>query len=325
MKLSARLSAAAIIAGATVLIVATPAVASAWVEPQVIGGTEWGLRSSTASIGHTYDEANNLDTTVHRFGALYIDNWVAWCDETTADVQTDAGTGDVVITCDAQESDITGLFVTPNFRLYSTGDLARMYFTIENRTGAAIDATDFYLYDNYDESDVILSSSGSTASTPPAGDTWAIVSGLSATTVAGSYWSVGGGSSTSTTGDIVDDSELYHNFANKTFPPNSTTYVADFITTHLPAAPFDAAAQTAAFSVASSAASEFDSFSGRLVAGLPADITVLNWGPTAAAVVPPALAATGTDGLAVAAFAGGAIALVLGGVGLMVSRRRRAA
>lgn len=321
MKLSARLSAAAAIVGATVLIVAAPAVAAPWVGNYVIGGTDWQLRDNASGIGHTYDEANFLRSVSHRFGALYVDGSAAWCDTATADLEIDAGTGDVIVTCDAQE--ITpGIFVTPNYRLYSTGDLARLFYTIENRTGADITTSDFYLYDNYDYYGQYLSSSGGTTENLSAGDTWVIVTDpTSQTTVAGSVWAQTGNTATTSSGDISSE-ETFHDFVSTTFAAGSTTYVADFVTIHLPADPFDDPAIQAAFTAATDATVEFDTFSGRLIAGLPEGITVVNWGPTPAAA--PALANTGVDTAATTAVAAGALLLLAGGAGLVITRRRRA-
>jgi len=321
MKLSARLSAAAAIVGASVLVIATPAIAAPWVSSYVIGGTDWGLRSSGAGIGHTYDEAGNLSSVSHHFGELYIDGNYAWCDEATADLETDADSGDVVITCDAQE--ITpGIFVTPNYRLYSTGDLARLFYTIENRTGADITTSDFYLYDNYDNNGVFKSSTGLTTGVLASDDKWVLTASSAGTTVAGSFWALPGNTASTSSGDILNNFESFHDFVNTTFAAGSTTYVADFVTIHLPLAPYDASDTTVAFDASVAAASEFDTFSGRLVAGLPEGITVLNWGETTPAA--PALANTGIDTSASIAVAGGALLLLVGGAGLMISRRRRA-
>jgi LPXTG-motif cell wall-anchored protein len=320
MKLSARLSAAAAIVGATVLIVAAPAVAAPWVGNYVIGGTDWQLRDSASGIGHTYDEAHFLSSVSHRFGALYIDGSYAWCDTATANLDTDAGTGDLIATCDAQE--ITpGIFVTVNYRLYSAGDLARMFYTIENRTGADITASDFYLFDDYDDYGVFASSTGLTTGVLSSDDKWVITAASAGTTVAGSFWALPGNTASTSSGDISVSEETFHDFVNTTFAAGSTTYVADFVTIHLPLAPFDPSDTTVAFDAAVAAASEFDTFSGRLVAGLPEGITVLNWGETTPAA--PALANTGIDASASIAAAGGAMLLLVGGAGLMITRRRR--
>ena len=321
MKLSARLSAAAAIVGASVLVIAGPVAAAAWTGQVIIGGTEWNLNSSAAGIGHTYDEANNLDRVNHSFGELYIDGNDVSCDEGTADVETDAGTGDTVITC-LEEELIPGLFTTVNYRLYAAGDLARLFYTIENRTGADITTSDFYLYDNYDYYGQYLSSSGGTTENLSAGDTWVIVTDpTSQTTVAGSVWAQTGNTATTSSGDISSE-ETFHDFVSTTFAAGSTTYVADFVTIHLPADPYDDPAIQAAFTAATDASVEFDTFSGRLIAGLPDGITVLNWGPTAAAA--PALANTGVDTAATTAIAAGALLLLVGGAGLVITRRRRA-
>ena len=318
MKLSARLSAAAAIVGASVLVIAGPAAAAAWTGQVIIGGTEWNLNSSAAGIGHTYDEANNLDRVNHSFGELYIDGNGVSCDDTTADVETDAGTGDTVITC-LEEELIPGLFTTVSYRLYAAGDLARLFYTIENRTGTDITASDFYLYDNYDNNGVFKSSTGGTTGVLTSDDKWVITAGTSATTVAGSFWALPGNTASTSSGDILNNYESFHDFVSSTFAAGSTTYVADFVTIHLPLGS-EASDTTVAFDAAVAAASEFDTFSGRLVAGLPEGITVLNWTAPAA----PALAETGADATASIAVAAGALLLLAGGAGLMISRRRRA-
>lgn len=329
VKRSTRLSAVAIIAGACILVIASPAIAAPWTSQVIAGGTTWGIRSDEASIGHTYD-LGGLNTVSHAFGGLHVDAWNAWCDETTAVVSVDVPTGDTIITCDAQETDTIDLFVTPEYRIYASGDLARMFFTIENR--AVVDATviDFYLYDRYDENGKYLSSTGDSTGALIATDTWSVVSGLSGSTVAGSAWALTGNTSTdSSASDIANNYEAYHDFVGKTFAAASTTYVADFVTIHLPVEPWAAADTDVAFAAGVAAASEFNSFSGRLVAGLATDITVLNWGPTTPAVVvpavDPALPATGTD-TSTLLFGGiGALVMLLGGIGLIRVRSRRVA
>lgn len=319
MKLSARLSAVAVIAGASVLVIASPAVAAPWASSQVVGGKYWEFNSSAASFGHVYDQAFLLSSATHAFGALYIDGTGVECDESTADVQTEAS-GDIVVTCEAFEV-ATGLWATPNYRLFSTGDLGRMFYTIENRTGADISVSDFYHYDNFDYTDNVLTSSGSTT-VLAANDTWSINSALSDSTVSGSAWALPGNTATTSTGDPQTNYESFHDFVDLTFEAGSTMYVASYVTTHLPASPFDSADVDAAMVVAAAAMTEFNSFSGRLVSGLPAGITVLNWGAVPGAAA-PALADTGVNGTALAFAGTGALVLVLGGVGLVVSRRRR--
>ena len=321
MKLSARLSAAAAIVGASVLVIAGPVAAAAWTGQVIIGGTEWNLNSSAAGFGHTYDEAGNLDRVNHSFGELYIDGNDVSCDEGTADVETDAGTGDTVITC-LEEELIPGLFTTVNYRLYAAGDLARLFYTIENRTGTDITASDFYLYDNYDNNGVFKSSTGLTTGVLASDDKWIITASTAGTTVAGSFWALPGNTASTSSGDILSNYESFHDFVNSTFAAGSTTYVADFVTMHLPLDPYGASETTVAFDASVAAATEFDSFSGRLIAGLPDGITVLNWGETTPAA--PALANTGIDASAPIAMAGGALLLMVGGAGLMISRRRRA-
>lgn len=318
MKFAARLSAVAVVAGASVLLIASPAVAAPWASSQIVNGAYWEFDSDAASFGHVYDATNILLSATHAFGELWVDATEARCETSTADVQTEAS-GDIVVYCDAEEL-TPGLWVTVNYRLFSTGDLGRMFYTIENRSGADITVSDFYLYDNFDYADVALTSSGSTGLLAPS-DTWSLNSAASGSTVSGSAWALTGNGATTSTGNIPVDFLTQHDFVDLTFEAGSTAYVATFVTVDLPAAPYDAAAETAAFAAATARMTEFNSFSGRLVAGLPADITVLNWGPTSTAE--PALAATGTNGTALAAAAAGALVLALGGAGLVLTRRRR--
>ncbi len=323
MKLSTRTLGVAAIVGASVLLLASPAAADPWPvgNNYVIGGTDWGLRTGGAGIGHTYDEAGNLSSVSHHFSELYLDGTSADCNDLTAVLSIDAGTGDVIITCDAEEV-IPGLWVTPQFRLYATGDLARMFFTIENRTGAEIDANNFYFSDNYDYYGVQEASSGDTSGVLSGADEWVIVSDTSGTTVTGSAWAITGDTLMTSSGDIASE-QTYHNFLATTFAAGSTTYVANFVTIDMPVAPFGEPEEQAAFAAASARMGEFDSFNGRLVASLPEGITVLNWGATPAAA--PALAATGVDTTTYLAAGGGALALTLAGVALLSLRRRRTA
>ena len=213
----------AAIVGASVLLLASPAAAYPWPvgDNYDIGGTDWGLRSSGAGIGHTYDTAGSLDRVSHHFSELYLDGNSANCDTVTAVLSIDAGTGDVVITCDAQEV-ISGLWVTPQFRLYATGDLARLFFTIENRTGAEIDAFSFYFSDNYDTYGLQEASSGETSGILSGADEWVIVSNTSGTTVSASAWAITGDTLMTSSGDIPVDEQTYHNFLATTFAAGST-------------------------------------------------------------------------------------------------------
>ena len=103
----------------------------------------------------------------------------------------------------------------------------------------------------------------------------------------------------------------------------TTTSSPPHLLPDLPVDPFGTDEQLAAFAAASARMGEFDTFTGRLVAGLPEGIAVLNWGATPAPA--PALAATGVDTMIYVAAGGGALALTLAGVALVSLRRRQSA
>ncbi|MEQ1738226.1 MAG: hypothetical protein ABL886_17720, partial [Rhodoglobus sp.] len=312
MKKSTRVSVLTLLVTSSLLIAVTPAYADPWSNTVTVGGTEWNVDDDAAAISHTY--GGGLDSTIHRFGGLRISDWGPWCDTATAVMSTDAATGDVIIMCDAQESlNDSGLFVTPQYRLYAGGDLARMFFTIENRSASDITATNFYLIDEYDCYDLNHSSSGGTGYEPAATDTWNMTS-QAGCMVGGTAWAVTGNTSTMTSGHIYDDEEIVHDFVDLVFPAGSTKYVASFAISVTPTSS-DEADALAALATAVAAAPQFDTFSGRLVAGLPAGITVINWGGVAAA---PALAATGSDASAMLpiGIVGGVV--LLAGIALLI-------
>lgn len=314
---------------ALVLVIASPAAAAPWSSTQAISGTEWGLSSAPSAIGQVRDAAALLTSTSQRFGVLTIDTFEAFCDTATAVVDTDAGTGDIVVTCDAQESDSPGLFVTPSYRLYAGGDLARLFYEVENRSLSDITVGDFFLSDTYDDFGNYLSSNGLTNGILSSTDTWIVTSGLADSTVAGSAWAVTGNTATVSSG-TVSTGTTRHDFTSTTFATGSTTHVAAFVSIAFPLSPYSSFEQQDAVLAAASEAVQFDDFSGRLIAGLSHGTVVLNWGtvstlglgaPAPAATLP----ATGPDAAMILALGGAGVGAIALGVAIGRSRPRRSA
>lgn len=329
MTIVSRAATTVALGAALVLVIASPAAAAPWSSTQTISGTEWGLSSTPAAIGQVRDTAALLTSTSQRFGVLTIDTFEAFCDTATASVDTDAATGDILVTCDAQESDSFGLFVTPSYRLYAGGDLARLVYAIENRSLTDITVGDFFLSDTYDDFGNYLSSNGLTNGILSSTDTWIVTSGLADSTVAGSAWAVTGNAATVSSG-TVSTGTTRHDFTAKTFATGSTTHVAAFVSIAFPLSPYSSFEQQDAVLAAASEAVQFDTFSGRLIAGLAHGTTVLNWGtvstlglgaPAPASTLPP----TGPDGLTILALGAASVGAIALGVVIGRSRPRRSA
>ncbi len=219
--------------------------------------------------------------------------------------------GDIVVTGPVEE--LEGLQVTMQFRFYAAGDLVRVLVTYTNPTTAPITVrtgTESTFLDG-DSPAITATSTGDT--TVSTADRWLVGhDGGEGAPVLTMVWQ---GPDAPLPADEVDEvgTEGFdlETAQDVTFAPGATVHFAYFTAvtgygsseeppgpTPTPSPTSTAGAQAtvvaddlaAAAASAASAASEFNSFSGRLIAGLPAGANVLNWGvvPTATPGTPAA-------------------------------------
>lgn len=222
----------------------------------------------------------------------------------------DQANGDIVVTGPVEQ--IMDLDVVGQFRFYADGDLVRMLVSYTNPTDEAITVvtgTSSY-FAGGEDSAIAATSSGDDGVT--VADRWLVAhDGGEGAPVLTMVWQ--GPSAGVPAEDVevtVDGAQALATNQEVTVEPGETVRFAYFTAvtaydveappvgpTAAPVAPGSGLAETivtddlaAAVTAASDAASEFATFSGRLVAGLPVGTEVLNWGTVAAA--PPATPAT---------------------------------
>lgn len=215
----------------------------------------------------------------------------------TVDI-TDSGS-DVVVTAPAES--LSGLDVAVQQRYYAGGDLARVIAGFGNPTGAPITVEAAFFSDYGSDSDTVLEADSSGDAAVTVADNWFVTGddGSYDPVVGTAFWGPAATLAPSTE-LIGDDGEFYTDESlivyDLTVPAGETVYLGAFVTIagYEGALDDDVAADGLAAAVvagdydaavASSilAADEFDSFSGRLTAGIPVGTAVLNWGVAAAA------------------------------------------
>ncbi len=268
--------------------------------------------------------------------------------------RTDSG-DDQVVSCDQTITTPWGLSITSDVRVFAPGDLARMTFYITNTTSAPVALGYEYAW-NYGESsghvrssqpDVVQDTDADEGNLGP-GDVWSYNIG-DGTLNAGVAWGIGGQPllGPRVGHDGYDNAGVMLEIsAGETIAAGETVAIAFFHKVQTPelelqqpepnAAPADAEAadesgdDVAPMPVPAPASSheaetpasfmaEFASFSGRLTRGIPADITVGNWQPTAAP--DSELADTGA-GIDEQLLVGGIAAALLGAGAALVAIRR---
>ncbi|MCU1432853.1 MAG: hypothetical protein JWP95_1958 [Actinotalea sp.] len=200
--------------------------------------------------------------------------------------QTTDASGDVIV--QGPVLNLVGLDVSVQHRYYVAGDLARILVSYTNPTAAAI-TVDTGTYSNFgsDSSTELLSeTSGDSAVT--AADRWFV------TGDAADGWDPVITTATSGPGAVQPPTLLEQDFDDVyteqsiTVAPGETVHLAFFtrVTGYTPeldaTTNYDAAAAAAVV-----AGAEFNTFTGRLTAGIAPSTVVLNWGTVPAVVVPP--------------------------------------
>ena len=337
MKKKFLASAGATLAAVALVATASPASALDWpadgwfeVSGTSGGGAWWQIDEYGIAYGQDVNEAMNND--LYYPIATYAQSEYLYCGLTDGSdaTLTEEANGDVTIDCEP-DTDAFGLGLTGtlHIRLYAeaeTGYMARVWAEIENTTGSTItigadDPIATYYYYNYDAWDN--------------GDPWQTNVGGGDYGLDGSVWGAGGdveNNEIATSSVWADSSQAYRTKAAPNgmfFPaeanviePGQTVNVISFINMVFPTAN-DAAATTAAFEAAlAHAQGELSQgLTGRLAAGLPADLVAIGWEKNDACAQ---LANTGIDSAASTAVTAGAIALGMLGLGFVVIARRRA-
>lgn len=228
------------------------------------------------------------------------------CDETCSywvDVTTSGG--DVIVQGPPQT--MSGLQVAVQHRYYANGDLARALVSYTNPGATAVAVGTGVFTDYGSDGGTLLEGdfTGDAAVTPA--DRWIVTgdNGDSDPVVSTVWWGPQAPlpPATELLGDGTNDYYADESWAgfNVTVQPGQTVYLAFFTGIYgwadLPAPRGELAADALitggyayAVAAATAAATEFSTFSGRLVAGIPAGAPVLNWGaaPAVPVVAQPA-------------------------------------
>lgn len=297
----------------------------------VVGDAQWYIDIYGLASGWDVANVYGPNGYIYYPGYVYgnLTNYIYCPTPTATAVVTYEANGDVVIDCESyQLPGYAGVYASWHIRLYAesaTGYLARTLLTIENTT--EFDATIADLYNNYQTNYVqptpntFLTDSGSTDLVAPT-DAWLRAgSTAGASVIQSSAWakpgSTAAGGLTAYGSGASEYTYVY--YSPLTIPAGATKNLVNFTNMVIPATT-DAAGATAALAAADSQLPEFNTFCGRLVAGLDPNADYVAWGTPAAC--PQVLPATGPADGSLAGFA--AAALLLTGAAVLVFVRRRA-
>jgi len=220
-------------------------------------------------------------------------------------VKTTQANGDIVLTCPEYEiNQNVGIFAQLKFRIYKTeknGWLIREEAIITNRTNlpynlSALGSYQYisgYVYGNSDDS-VFLTSSSETLTPKTLGnrDSWFISSFTDGSSVTQTTaWAK---TNSTETEDIINTAQQQNNdyivndYGSRSVPASGALHFVQYTNMNIPSPSSATSLASAKLQVA-----EFNTFSGRLTAGLDADTYYLGWGypQTAPAVITPALVA----------------------------------
>ncbi|MDH6181599.1 hypothetical protein M2152_001781 [Microbacteriaceae bacterium SG_E_30_P1] len=366
MKSIAAIATAIGVAGIMTVAVAAPANAEPWDGSGVeFGLGYWDYESYDVSINDvdliTGPDSEEYTDIWDGMGYTYIDSASlgldfesVYCDpEDTVDVSTDAATGDLLFVCASSNEDFAdaGLVVVSEVRIYAASDLVRVTTFLYNDTDAEVTIDEVEFYTDFGSSGQLWGYQGQDDSilpVPAAEDT----TSSDALAAAGARWAVhynnydapGGvawGSSDAAapaTLNYIDGDEYDASVSSFTIPAGDVRAVSYFalwnpaLLIELGYTNEESGVQEQAADALVPAMAEFDTFSGRLTAGLEG-VSVVNWGqvqPNPAPVpVPqpeaPKLAATGSEGaMGIAGIAGVLVLLGAGAVAVGIRRRTAA-
>lgn len=330
-KIPSRVALSFLAAAAIVVGVSAPAHAA---DPTIdgagiitIGDAHWQMDQYGLAYGWDAADVYDLDGYLYYPAEFYSDDYL-YCGPSGPPVDgtvTVEANGDLTVACPAGPWGSTGLVATLTIRFYAesaSGYLARQFVTISNPTGAevVVDPAGFdsYYYDGYTGTQGTPGfGTSSSSNTLQPTDTWYVsVDPTGASVVETQAWARTG----STSGHTADSASFLvtYSAADSTFAPGETKYFVNFTNMVIPTAQTPEAAAVA-LDISLEQTSEFASFSGRLLTGLPEGITAIGWGSTP---VTPALANTGSEVSArIVLFGSTAGILALAG-GLLVARSR---
>ena len=321
---------------------ASPAFAEPWLDESVaVEDISYEFDTNFWGISHVYGWTGTGtigETFTHESGTLEFfdgaDPEGVVCDTSVQSAtQTVDSLGNVTIVCEAVEIGMfPGIWVTPEFYLYAEGDLARVFYTIENRSASDITIDEIRLVDDWDDDSDYAAFTTNTGDLVTedlvvddtvmrwqmggytTDDSFATLE--TDQTLFGSAWRLDGTTAFGTT-DADMQNEMTHGSANYVVAAGAKIYVASYATYLYVSDLSDVAAD---YDEMLAFMSLFDSFSGRLTQGLPECIEVANWGPTTCPVLPD----TGLDTSIAWSIAVGGVVLLVAGAALIVLRRRSA-
>lgn len=352
------LTATALSVAVAATFTASPAFAAPWDGNEVVFGPgEWEPYSSSFMMEDVYlyfpDTSTEYVDIWDGAGETFIDapglgitDEAVECDsDSDVDVETDAGTGDLVFTCEQTNASFgtAGLEVVAEMRILAGGEIVRFMTTITNTTGGEVTLdevrieTDFgtsdQLWDYDNQSDGILAvpapeDSGNYAQLNTAEALWIVH--YNDSDAPGGL--VMGAADSEAAGQWVDSgsSDQYHySFPSLTIPAGEARSIVTFATWD-PQGLIDgelgdtsdeeALLMSSADQVVADMAA-FDSLDGVLANGITDTSTVVNWVPAADDTTPeePELAETGAADVVGVAL--GALGLLA--VGFVFALRRR--
>jgi hypothetical protein len=332
------LVAAALSAGALVFGAAAPANAA---DPTIdgsglvtIGAAYWQFDEYGIEYGWDVANVYNSSGYIEYPGYVYGGDDYPYCGASGPQPggATVEANGDLTLACAAAPWGSTGLTAQWTFRVYAesaTGYLVRQFLMVSNPTAAPIvlapDPHTVYYYDGYtglQGTPGFITSLGN--DTVQADDTWFIsVDATGGSVAETNAWALTGSAPAAgivAFGGVGNDPYAEYGTADNTYAPGETKYFVAFTNMVIPATA-DVAGADGAFSDSATLTDEFASFSGRLIAGLPNDITVVGWGATP---VTPKLASTGSATQGTIVLLGSTAGILVLAGGLLIASRKRA-
>lgn len=337
MKKKFLASAGAALAAVALVATASPASAVDWpvngyfsIAGSSGGGGMWQIGQDGIEYG--WDFNGSMNESLYYPLAMYAQGEYLLCGATDGSdaTITEESNGDITIDCQpVTDTFVTGITGTLHIRLYAeaaTGYMARAWAEFENTTGSTIeigsdDPIGVYYYYNYNAWDN--------------DDPWQTNVGGGNSGLDGAIWGAGGDidnnetATSSVWGDLSQgchfkaaDKGMFVPAEANTIAADETVNVISFINMVFPTAN-NAAATTAAFDAAlAHAQGELSQgLTGRLAAGLPADLVATGWEKDDSCV--PQLANTGADLGSATGLGLGAVVLALVGGALVLRRRVR--
>ena len=318
-----------IFAGATAVALAAVSATAATAAPHVdgtdiIAGTSTWTEVYTDQFyidDMTTDASSDIWDSIgyFQFWDITTDTWVDMGCPNADLVVADDATGDQVLTCGPTTVSET-LEANMSARFYADGDMVRFAYTLTNISDSAV-GYDWWAWGEYGDSfetmdPTVVDAQG-----------WEVEEGYDNNEHVGSAWGLAGSDGFPLY--LEDNADDNFSFAGTNDTENNLTIGAGESVSYVFFAFHDAPTEgdntypsNDFVSLEAWAADTFDAFDGRLIAGLPTDIPVLNWGwggETTVEAEEEALAETGTETGAL--LAGGA-ALVLGAAAVFAIRRR---